>query len=101
MIAQWREVCREDAFRKTHKFAHRRKEIALFRLEDGIYATENSCSHEYSELSEGMIMGDDVYCPKHGSRFDIRTGAVRDLPATRPVKTYPVKVEEGIVYVKV
>ncbi len=101
MMAQWREVCREDSFRTTFKFVHRRKEVALFRLVDGIFATENSCSHEYSQLSEGMIMGDDVYCPKHGSRFDIRTGAVRDLPATRPVKTYPVKVEDGVVYVKI
>lgn len=100
-MAQWREVCRDDDFQRTYKFFHRRKEVALFRLEDGIFATENSCSHEYSELSEGMIMGGDVYCPKHGSRFDIRTGAVKDLPATRPVKTYPVKVEEGVVYVRI
>ncbi|MCG8480330.1 MAG: non-heme iron oxygenase ferredoxin subunit [Spirochaetales bacterium] len=100
-MAQWREVCREDAFQKTYKYVHRRKEIALYKLEDGIYATENSCSHEYSELSEGIIMGSDVYCPKHGSRFDIRSGAVKDLPATRPVKTFEVKVEDGVVYVKV
>ena len=99
-MAKWREVCREDEFQRTHKFVHRRKEVALFKLDDGIYATENSCSHEYSELSDGMIMGEDVYCPKHGSRFDIRTGAVRDLPATRPVKTYEVMVEDGVVYVK-
>ena len=94
-------MCREDAFQKTYKYVHRRKEIALYKLEDGIYATENSCSHEYSELSEGIIMGSDVYCPKHGSRFDIRSGAVKDLPATRPVKTFEVKVEDGVVYVKV
>lgn len=100
-MAKWREVCKENEFNRQTKFVHRRKEIALFRLDDGIYATENSCSHEYSQLSEGMIMGADVYCPKHGSRFDIRTGAVRDLPATRPVKTYEVKVEDGVVYVKV
>ncbi len=100
-MAQWREVCPEDAFQRTFKYTHRRKEIALYKLEDGIYATENSCSHEYSELSEGIIMGSDVYCPKHGSRFDIRSGAVKDLPATRPVKTFEVKVEDGVVYVKV
>jgi 3-phenylpropionate/trans-cinnamate dioxygenase ferredoxin component len=100
-MAKWMEVCREEDFQRTYKYIHRRKEIALFKLEDGIYATENSCSHEYSELSEGIIMGRDVYCPKHGSRFDIPTGAVRDLPATRPVKTYEVKVEEGVVYVRV
>lgn len=100
-MAKWREVCREEAFTKTYKFVHRRKEIALFKLPDGIYATDNSCSHEYSELCEGMIIGEDVYCPKHGSRFDIKTGAVRDLPATRPVRTYQVKVEDGVVYVNV
>ncbi len=100
-MAQWREVCRDDAFNKTYKFVHRRKEIALYKLSDGVFATENSCSHEYSELSEGMIVGEDVYCPKHGSRFDIRSGAVRDLPATRPVKTYEVKIEDGVIYVYV
>ena len=100
-MAKWREVVAEDGFKKTYKFVHRRKEIALFRLEDGIYATDNACSHEYSELSKAMIVGSDVYCPKHGSRFDIRTGAVKDPPAVSPVKTYPVKIEDGIVYVKV
>lgn len=100
-MAKWREACKESDFSRTYKFVHRRKEVALFKLEDGIYATDNSCSHEYSPLCEGIIMGSDVYCPKHGSRFDIRSGAVKDLPATRPVKTYPVMVEDGTVYVKV
>ena len=100
-MAQWREVCPVDAVRTTYQFVHRRTEIALFKLPDGVYATDNSCSHEYSELCEGMIIDNDVYCPKHGSRFDIKTGAVRDLPATRPVKTYPVKIEAGMIYVQV
>ncbi len=99
-MAQWREAVRLDVFHKTYTFVHRRREIAIFKLEDGVFATDNSCSHEYSPLSEGMIVGGDVYCPKHGSRFDIRTGAVKDYPATRPVKTFPVKVEDGVVWVK-
>ncbi len=99
-MAKWRKACAVDDFQSTYKFVYRRKEIALYKLEDGIYATDNSCSHEYSPLHEGMIIGDDVYCPKHGSRFDIRTGAVKDFPATRPVATYPTKVEDGYVWVK-
>ncbi len=99
-MAKWHKAVAEDGFQKTFRFAHRRKEIAIFRLEDGIFATDNSCSHEYSPLCEGMIVDGDVYCPKHGSRFDIRTGAVKDFPATRPVKTYEVKVEDGFVWVK-
>jgi len=100
-MAKWLEAVGVDEFNRSYTFVHRRKEIAIFKLEDGIYATENSCSHEYSPLAEGMVLGGDVFCPKHGSRFDIRTGAVKDFPATRPVKTYPVKVEDGKVWVKV
>ena len=99
-MADWREAVRLDQFNKTYRFVHRRKEIAIFKLDDGVYATDNSCSHEYSPLVEGMVVEGDVYCPKHGSRFDIRTGAVKDFPATRPVKTYPTKVEDGVVWVK-
>ena len=99
-MGKWVQAVKLDDFQKVHKFVHRRKEIAIFRLDDGIYALDNACSHEYSQLSEGIIMGDcDVCCPKHGSRFDIRTGAVKDFPATRPVATYPVKIEEGWVWI--
>ena len=100
-MAQWREAVREDSFSRSTVFTHRRKAIAIFRLDDEIFAIDNVCSHEYSELSQGMVVGGDVYCPKHGSRFDIRTGAVTDYPATRPVKTYETKVEDGVVFVKV
>ncbi len=97
----WVQACKESDFRYSYCFRHRRKEIAIFRLEDGIYATDNSCTHEYSPLCEGIIMDGKVYCPSHGSRFNIRTGAVLDLPATVPLKTYKVKVENGEIYVKV
>ena len=74
--------------------------LALFKLEDGIYALDDICSHEFSRLSEGEIWDDDVYCPKHGSRFNIRSGAVKGFPAVKAVKAYPVKVEDGQVYVQ-
>lgn len=99
-MAKWRQAVAESEFTRTYRFTYRRKEICLYKLEDGIYATDNSCSHEYSPLNEGMIVGGDVYCPKHGSRFDIRTGAVKDFPATRPVKTFETKIEDGYVWVK-
>lgn len=85
---------------RIHKFVHRNKQIAIYAMDDGVYATDNICSHEFSELSQGMIVDGDVYCPKHGSRFDIRTGKVHNYPATRPVRTFEVKVEGGIVFVK-
>lgn len=73
--------------------------LALFRVEGQLFALDDICSHEYSRLSEGEIWDGEVYCPKHGSRFDLRTGAVRGFPATEPVGAYPVKVEGGKVYV--
>jgi 3-phenylpropionate/trans-cinnamate dioxygenase ferredoxin component len=74
---------------------------AVFRLEDGIYALDDVCSHEYSRLSEGEIWDDEVYCPKHGSRFCIRSGEVRSFPAFKPVSMYPAKVENGTVYIDI
>ncbi len=99
-MAKWHKVVAVDGFERSYKFASRRKEVAIFKLDDGVYAIDNICSHEFSQLSEGMVVKGDVYCPKHGSRFDIRSGAVKDFPATRGVKTFPVKIEDGYVWVK-
>jgi 3-phenylpropionate/trans-cinnamate dioxygenase ferredoxin component len=74
--------------------------VALFRTEEGIYALDDICSHEYARLSEGEVWGGEVYCPKHGSRFNLRTGAVAGLPATMPVKSWQVRVENGEIWVE-
>ena len=75
--------------------------ICLIHAEDGrFYAIDDTCSHEEYSLSEGELWGMSVECPRHGSRFDVRTGAVTGLPAVFPVKTYPVTVEDDDVYVE-
>ncbi|MCA1833726.1 MAG: bifunctional 3-phenylpropionate/cinnamic acid dioxygenase ferredoxin subunit [Actinomycetota bacterium] len=77
--------------------------IAIFNLSGQYYALDDICSHALSSLSEGFIEEEDftVECPKHGSLFDVRTGAPQSLPATRPVATYPVKVENDEIFVEV
>ena len=65
----------------------------------GIFALDDICSHEYSLLSEGDVWAGEVYCQKHGSRFNLRTGAVTGLPATKPVETWDVKVENGEIWI--
>ncbi|MGH2811464.1 MAG: non-heme iron oxygenase ferredoxin subunit [Actinomycetota bacterium] len=68
--------------------------VALAQTEQGEYlATSDICSHEYVLLHDGWLEGEDIECPQHGSRFDMRTGDVRDLPATQPVPIFEVKVE--------
>jgi 3-phenylpropionate/trans-cinnamate dioxygenase ferredoxin component len=77
--------------------------IAVYRLIDGYYATEDNCSHAQASLAAGDIDLEEcsVECPYHGSLFDIRSGRVLSLPASRPIKTYPVKVVDDEVLVEV
>lgn len=67
--------------------------VALFHLEDGYYALEDVCTHDGGPLAEGHLEGDVIECPRHGAKFDVRTGAVLALPAMAPVPTYEVRVE--------
>ena len=72
--------------------------IALFRVEGDIYGIADRCSHEEASLAEGDLFDDEIECPKHGSAFNVRTGAVLNLPATEPVARYDVVVEGDDVY---
>lgn len=72
--------------------------IAMFRIGSEVFAIGDRCSHAEASLAEGEVFGTEVECPRHGSEFDLRTGQALSLPATRPVPTYPVSIEEGTVY---
>ena len=98
-MARWVACGKASDLRETMRVEVDGEEIALFRLDDGIFALDDICSHEYSRLSEGEIWDDEVYCPKHGSRFEIKTGKVRSLPAFKPVGSYPVKVDDDTIYI--
>jgi 3-phenylpropionate/trans-cinnamate dioxygenase ferredoxin subunit len=67
--------------------------IALVNLNGELFAIDDTCSHEEASLSEGGLSGEIVVCPKHGARFNVKTGRVLSLPAVRSVATYAVKVE--------
>jgi nitrite reductase/ring-hydroxylating ferredoxin subunit len=68
------------------------RSIALYATDEGIFATDNICTHAYACLSDGWLDGDVIECPLHAARFDIRTGKVLDPPATDDLKTYLVRV---------
>ena len=73
--------------------------IAIFHTEDGeLFAIDDTCTHQDASLAEGWLVGCQIECPLHSSRFDLRTGAVDALPARRPVRTYPVTVTDGVIY---
>ena len=75
--------------------------IAMFRIDDDVYAIADRCSHAEASLAEGEIWDGTVECPRHGSEFDLRTGKPASLPATVPVPIYEVAIEDGTVYVEV
>lgn len=67
--------------------------VALFHVNGAYYAMDDICTHDGGPLAEGFLEGDVIECPRHGAKFDVKTGAVLCLPATAPVPTYAVKVE--------
>ena len=77
--------------------------IGVYNLNGEYYAIEDRCSHDDGPLAEGDFEPDEgvAICPRHGSRFDIRTGRPLTLPAYLPVETFDVKVEDGVVKVVV
>ncbi|HEY7468964.1 MAG TPA: non-heme iron oxygenase ferredoxin subunit [Acidimicrobiia bacterium] len=72
--------------------------VAMFRIGEEVFAVSDRCSHAEASLAEGEVFGYEVECPRHGSEFDLRTGVALSLPATRPVPTFPVSIEDGTVY---
>lgn len=74
-------------------------QLAVFNCEGQIYAIEDVCTHDNGQLSGGEMEGCEVICPRHGARFDIRTGEALTPPAFEPVDTFPVKVDGGRIYV--
>jgi len=77
------------------------KSIALCNVDGTFYAIDDVCTHDGGELGEGYLEGDQIECPRHGARFDVKTGKALTLPAVMPVNAYPVQVEDGEIKVQV
>ncbi len=75
-------------------------DIALFSLEGEVFAIDNLCSHGNAKLCDGFVEGHNVECPFHQAQFNLRDGSVSCGPATEPVKSWPVKIEDGRVFLQ-
>jgi 3-phenylpropionate/trans-cinnamate dioxygenase ferredoxin component len=76
-----------------------RPPVAVFHIEDGFYATDDTCTHAESSLAEGYVEDGTVECEFHFAKFDIRTGRALSPPAKTALATYPVVVRDGFIYV--
>jgi 3-phenylpropionate/trans-cinnamate dioxygenase ferredoxin subunit len=91
------------------------KEILLAHVGNKVYATQNRCPHMGGNLSHGTLNGTVVTCPRHGSQYDVRDGRVlrwtnwpkmvlffaRLIKSPRPLKTYPVTIETGDIFIDI
>ncbi len=75
-------------------------EVVLVNLDGAFYAIEDVCTHDGGPLGEGELEGCQIICPRHGARFDVRTGQALTLPAFAPAPTYEVKIQDGDVLVE-
>lgn len=75
--------------------------VALFKLDGEIHAIEDVCTHDGGPLVEGTVVnGCEVVCPRHGARFDIRTGAALSFPAFEATNTYAVQIDGNDVLIE-
>ena len=75
------------------------RNVLVAHTEDGVFVSDEMCTHEDARLCDGNLTGHLVKCPLHGSRFDLTTGAVLDDPAEENLITYPVTIENNTVYI--
>jgi 3-phenylpropionate/trans-cinnamate dioxygenase ferredoxin component len=74
--------------------------VGVYLIDGTYYAIEDRCSHDDGPLCEGDRDGFCIECPRHGARFDLRTGEPLSLPATEPVDVFEVVVRGGEVFVQ-
>jgi 3-phenylpropionate/trans-cinnamate dioxygenase ferredoxin subunit len=74
-------------------FAVNGKHVLVANWEGTIFATQDLCTHDNGTLADGELIDGEIECPRHGGRFDLKTGAVTALPPMFPIKTFPAKTE--------
>jgi metal-sulfur cluster biosynthetic enzyme/nitrite reductase/ring-hydroxylating ferredoxin subunit len=74
--------------------------VALFHVDGQWHALDDVCTHDGGPLADGELRNHTIACPRHGAKFDIRTGAALTMPAVRPTRAHEVKVEDGGVWIR-
>jgi naphthalene 1,2-dioxygenase system ferredoxin subunit len=77
------------------------QELAIYGVDGAIYATDNICTHGRARLCDGFLEGHEIECPLHQGRFDVRTGKALCEPLAADIRTYPIRIEDGSVFVEI
>jgi 3-phenylpropionate/trans-cinnamate dioxygenase ferredoxin subunit len=103
-MSDWIKACNtadiepEDVIR----FDHGDRSFCVYRTgDDKFFATDGHCTHAKVHLADGFVMDNLIECPKHNGRFDFTTGKAKGAPVCVDLKTYPTKVENGVVFIQI
>ena len=101
-MADWVKVARTDEVSegRAKRVEAQGQRLALARVDGQVYAVQDLCTHDNGPLGDGEVIGETIECPRHGARFDVKTGRPVTLPAVVPVKTFPVKTEGDEIWVQ-
>jgi len=103
-MSEWVQACATDDIDDEDliRFDHGGRVYAIYKSPEGeFFATAGICTHEHAFLTDGLVMGDIIECPKHNGRFNYKTGAAKGAPVCVNLITHKVKVEGDAVYVNV
>jgi 3-phenylpropionate/trans-cinnamate dioxygenase ferredoxin subunit len=98
----WIEACKADDLNKDDviRFDHDDRTFAIYRSSEGeLFATDGYCTHAQAHLADGFMEDEIIECPVHGGRFNYKTGEALGAPVCINLKTYPVKLESGKVFI--
>ena len=75
-------------------------DIALYKVDGQVFATDNVCTHGHARLCDGFLDGYEIECPLHQGKFDVRNGRGTCAPITVDIHSYPVRIEGGRVFLQ-
>ena len=102
-MSDWIDACATEDVDDEDliSWSYQGHEYAIYNTPKGFFASDVMCTHEEQSLEDGLVIDCVIECPLHGGRFDICTGKALSPPVTKNLKTYPVKVENGRVFIDV
>jgi nitrite reductase/ring-hydroxylating ferredoxin subunit len=72
--------------------------LLLCNVDGAFRLVDDECTHAIASLSEGRLEGPTIFCPMHGGSFDVCSGKAKSLPCKQALRTYQVRIQDGIVY---
>ncbi len=102
MGGNFQKVCRSEELRDGYCQVFRINDLSICLAMDGetVYAFDNICTHDGGILGEGKIEDHQIECPRHGAKFDIRTGEATQMPAVVRINTHEVKIKNEWVFIE-